>query len=96
MSSIKISGVHIREMVGAKETGIQAFADVEFNDGELTIKSFPIVKTKEGETFCSLPRVQKKGSQEWFPVMKASDELKKIIQESVMEKYNESNEGWGE
>lgn len=92
-SSIHYTKITLRDVANPKPTGIQTFADVEFNDGEVFIKSFPIIKTKDGSMFCGLPRVQNKKG-EWFPSIKLCDELKKSVTNAVMEMWKEENSGW--
>jgi len=91
MSALTVTNIKLRPMSGGN---IHAFADVEFNDGELTVKSFPIVRNKDGIDFVGMPRAQNKKG-EWYPTVFFSNELKKIVSDMVMDKYKEDNDGWG-
>ena len=88
MSAADVEVVDIRKING--DGNLKAFADVKIGEG-LIIKGFSVMKGKQG-VFVSMPRKAGKDGR-WFDIITTGNELKRELEDRVLEAYDRETDG---
>ena len=88
MNTMDVEVADIRKIVGSGSC--KAMADVRIG-GSLLIKGFCVVDGKKG-IFVSLPRKASKDGR-WFDTLEVEGDLKRQIEEKVLESYERETDG---
>ena len=89
MVTLDVEVADIRKIVG--DGNLRAFADVKIGEG-LLIKGFMVLKGKSG-VFVSVPRKPGKDGKWFDQITLLSDELKRELEEKVLEAYDREIDG---
>ena len=87
-TAIEVEVVDIRKMAG--DGKCKAAADVRIVEG-LVIRGFFVFEGKNG-IFVSLPRKAAKDGR-WFDMIEVDDDLKRTIEDKVLEAYDRETDG---
>ena len=88
MKTIDVEVTDIRKLIG--DGNSKAVADVRFG-GSLSAKGFFVMSGKKG-LFVSMPRKMNKDGR-WFDLLEADSDLKREIEEKVLEAYDRETDG---
>ena len=89
MITMDIEVVDIRKIVG--DGNLKAFADVKVG-GSLVVKGFSVMQGKRG-VFVSMPKKAGKDGR-WFDILTPlNEELKRELQDKVLEAYDKETDG---
>lgn len=88
MKTMDVEVADIRKMIG--DGNCKAIADVRFG-GSLVAKGFFVMSGKKG-VFVSMPRKMNKDGR-WFDMLEADTDLKREIEEKVLESYDRETDG---
>ena len=88
MKTIDVEVVDIRKING--DGNLKAFADVKIGEG-LIIKGFSVMKGKQG-IFVAMPRKAAKDGR-WFDIITTSNDLKRELEDRVLEAYDRETDG---
>ncbi len=83
--------VDIRKMIG--DGNLKALANVRVGEG-LVIKGFCVMQGKNG-IFVTMPRKAAKDGR-WFDIVEADEELKRQLEDKVLESYDRETDGAGD
>ncbi len=88
MKTMDVEVADIRKING--DGNLKAFADVKIGEG-LIIKGFSVMKGKQG-IFVAMPRKAGKDGR-WFDIITTSNDLKRELEDRVLEAYDRETDG---
>lgn len=88
MKTMVVEVVDIRKING--DGNLKAFADVKIGE-DLIVKGFSVMKGKQG-VFVAMPRKPGKEGR-WFDIITAGNDLKRELEDRVLEAYDRETDG---